>query len=380
MGRFSRAARSSVLVLSVAALLPVLGASAAGAATAPGAATGSGHAGTARKVTTVTWHKLRLLHGWKSSRSSTPNVANVAYAISGGVVYLDGTVHQPGGSNDEFAVLPRAARPRHDLFIPVFTGSGTGTPGTLLIMPDGSMRAYSGGAQLLTSLAAVSFPVAGTRWHALKLLNGWKTAIHNLGAAAPGYAVIGGVVHLTGSAAGGTLETELALLPKGDRPSHDLYLPVYNFGGTEGEILVETSGAVFSFGGSASSQVSLDSLSFPAAGARGIRWHKLPLTAAWASSQLQYETGDPAYAVVGPIVYLAGSMHFKPSVKAGSAIFSELPKAIRPVHNVNKLEYTYQNSTGGVTLAGIFGLASSDPASNAENYTSLAGFSFPRSS
>lgn len=374
MGRFSRAARSPVLALSIAALLAALGASAAGAATAPG------HASAARKVTTVTWHKLGLLHGWKSARSKVLDVANAGYAISGGVVYLDGAVHQPSGSNDEFAVLPRAARPRHDLFIPVLTGSGTGTPGTLLIMPDGSVRAYSGGAQLLTSLAAVSFPVGGTRWHALKLRGGWKTAIHNLGAAAPAYSVIGGVVHLTGSAAGGSLGTELALLPEGARPSHDLYLPVYNFGGTEGEVLVEPSGAVISFGGSASSQVSLDSLSFPAEGARGFRWHKLPLSPAWASSQLQYGTGDPAYAIVGPIIYLTGSLHFKPSVPAGSAIFSDLPKAIRPVHNVSKLEYAFENATAGVTLSGLFGLAASDPASSAQDYTSLAGFSFPRSS
>ena len=374
MGLFSRTARSSVLVLSIAALLPVLGASAAGAA-AP-----AGHAGAARNVTTVTWHKLGLLHGWKSSRSSTLNVASSAYAISGGVVYLDGTVHQPSGSNDEFAVLPRAGRPRHDLFIPILTGTGTGMPGTLLIMPDGSMRAYSGGAQVLTSLAAVSFPAGSTRWHALKLRNGWQPAIHNLGAAAPACTVIGGVVHLSGSAAGGTLGTELAVLPKGARPSHDLYLAAYDFGGTEGEILVEPSGAVFSFGGSAASQVSLDSLSFPADGARAFRWHKLPMSAAWASSQLQFGTGDPAYAIVGPIIYITGSMHFKPSVPAGSAIFSKLPSAIRPAHTVSKLEYAFDDSTGGLTLAGPFGLAASDPATDAQEYTSLAGFSYPRNS
>jgi hypothetical protein len=322
----------------------------------------------------VTWHRLRLLHGWKTGHTKLFNLATPAYAISGGVVYLDGGVKQPAGSNDEFAVLPRAARPKHDLFITVFSGDGTGTPGTLLILPNGTMRAYSGGARTITMLSAVSFPVATAKWHSLKLINGWKKAIPNLGAAAPSYFVSHGIVYLTGSAAGGSSLAPLAYLPRAARPAHREYLPSYEFGGAEGRVYISQSGAIYSFGTAGQTQSSLDAESFPAVG-QALTWHSLKLTSGWHSTQSVYQTGNPAYAVVGPIVYLNGGMQQAP----GGALFAFLPKAIAPPHTLDRQVDTYGGTTGSVSLSNI-GIASSTPATYAQEFTSLAGIAYPRNS
>ena len=117
-------------------------------------------------------------------------------------------------------------------------------------------------------------------------------------------------------------------------------------------------------------------MSFPTAGA-DLRWHKLTLAAAWSSSQGTYRTGDPEYAVSGPVTYLSGSMHY---TSGGSAVFADIPKAAQSVHELIRQVYTYAGSTGGITLAPSFGIASSNPPSLAQGYTSLAGISYLRNS
>lgn len=65
-------------------------------------------------VTGVTWHKLTLINGWTSSQN-VYGTGNPRYAISGGVVYLSGSLH--AGTSTSFAVLPKAARPAHWLYM-----------------------------------------------------------------------------------------------------------------------------------------------------------------------------------------------------------------------------------------------------------------------
>jgi hypothetical protein len=80
------------------------------------------------------------------------------------VVYLSGSVYQPSGSNQIFAVLPKGARPAHALYIKVmvYTPDNVTHAGTVLIEPDGAVWAYSltaSDAQQYTSLAGICFPL-----------------------------------------------------------------------------------------------------------------------------------------------------------------------------------------------------------------------------
>jgi hypothetical protein len=75
-------------------------------------------------------------------------------------VSLSGVLEQPGGGNSEFAVLPKAARPKHYMWIEAITEGGT--IGGVEIKPNGVMIAYNNTpayAQAFTSLAGISYPV-----------------------------------------------------------------------------------------------------------------------------------------------------------------------------------------------------------------------------
>ena len=64
-------------------------------------------------LTGLTWHPLTLLNGWQSGESSF-STGDPAWAVKNGIVYLSGSLVQPGGgtaASSEFAVLPPAARP-----------------------------------------------------------------------------------------------------------------------------------------------------------------------------------------------------------------------------------------------------------------------------
>ena len=108
-------------------------------------------------------HKLALDNGWVSAQGLW-TTGDPSYSVSNGVVYLSGSLRQPTGNNQIFAVLPKAARPAHDLYIKVmvYTPGGVVQAGTVQIDPDGAMWAYAledGNAQMFTSLAGISFPL-----------------------------------------------------------------------------------------------------------------------------------------------------------------------------------------------------------------------------
>jgi hypothetical protein len=356
----------------------LIGGLAAGTARAASGTSAQQHP-TAAAVTTVTWHRLALRNGWRSSRSKSYSVANPSYTVIGGIVYLDGSLHQSYRSATEFAVLPRGARPAHKVFLTVLSGSvGPGVPGTVEIEPNGVMRATSaaGTARKLTSLEAVSFPAAGAHRTSLKLLNGWQSGSKALGTGDPAYTVRSGIAYLSGSLSTTSgSSTQFAKLPRNVRPRSVLYLAVYANGGSAGDLVIEPSGVIYdtSYG-----QIALDGVSYPTAAAK-LSWHKLKLSTGWTSSQSSYSTGDPEYAVAGPIVYLAGSMYFNTSPAGNSSIFAAIPKAAQPLNLIVRQVYTNQDSTGALVLA-TFGIAGSNPSSNAEEFTSLAGISYPRNS
>jgi hypothetical protein len=110
-------------------------------------------------ATKIAFHRLKLINGWQSSQNAF-DTGNPAYGIRDGIVYLSGSVHQAKVGNTEFAVLPKGARPTHDLYLTVYTFQGT--TGTLRVEPNGQLLAISStntASQDYTSLAAVCFPV-----------------------------------------------------------------------------------------------------------------------------------------------------------------------------------------------------------------------------
>src|SRR5262245_22896184 len=172
----------------------------------------------------VTWHALALKNGWKSSQRQF-TTGNPSWAVKGGVVYLSGSLHQPSGFNDQFAVLPLAARPSHALYISVYTLNGS--HGTLYIQPHGKMFAYGGSARGFTSLAGVSFPARSMAQHRLALRNGWNSSQFRWNTGDPSYAVRNGVVYLSGSLHQRVGASDrFALLPAAARPARNMYITV----------------------------------------------------------------------------------------------------------------------------------------------------------
>jgi hypothetical protein len=153
MGWRSLAAQTPALVISVLALAFSLG----GAAYASTQLDGNG-----TTSNSVTFQPLTLINGWTSA-NGTYDTGDPSVGILKGVVYLSGSLVQSTPGGVEFAKLPSAYRPAHNLYITVYTDSDTS--GTLYIGTNGDMQAYSSGAcgsgstaECYTSLASVSFP------------------------------------------------------------------------------------------------------------------------------------------------------------------------------------------------------------------------------
>ncbi|TVY99020.1 hypothetical protein EAS64_42000 [Trebonia kvetii] len=145
-------------------------------------------------ATTMKSHKLALENGWVSSQSVW-GTGNPSYEVSGGVVYLSGSMEADG--QHLAAVLPTVARPKHVLYVQVYNYGGT--PGWLEIFPNGNLEAFGPAAKSYTSLAGVSFPTATAAWKAFKLEDGWTSAAGKFHTYGPAWTVINGIVYFTGS-------------------------------------------------------------------------------------------------------------------------------------------------------------------------------------
>src|SRR5215469_2930598 len=210
----------------------------------------------------MTMHKLNLEFGWQSSQSQK-NTGDPSYTISNGVAYLSGSLHQPSGSDPVFAVLPKAARPSHVMYIGVYTDAGA--IGEIAVETNGTLEALGAHARSFTSLAGVSYPVAKTARHKLTLWTGWTSDLSTLQTGDPSYSLIGGVVYLSGAATSGQGRSEVfAVLPKGARPTHTLYIKAYRGFNPVGVFRIAKNGRIFAYTvPPADGFASLDSVSFP---------------------------------------------------------------------------------------------------------------------
>jgi len=188
---------------------------------------------------------LALRYGWKSSQRQYDS-GNPAYNVSRGVVYLSGSLHQSAGTDAIFAFLPKAARPAHIMYLAMYTNAGT--IGQLVVDPDGALQAYGTGARAFTSLAGVSYPIAGTTAHKLALTTGWTSEGPTLHTGDPAYSVVGGVVYLSGAMRQSMgASDQFAVLPLAARPTHTLYIKVWMTIFITGTLQIDPNGDISAY-------------------------------------------------------------------------------------------------------------------------------------
>jgi hypothetical protein len=319
----------------------------------------------------LSWHRLKLIHGWRSAHADD-DTGNPAWAVRDGIVYLSGSLGQPHGSNAEFAVLPRPARPGHWLWLAT---SAADVVGGIGIEAKGPMLEGASNEQEFLSLAGISYPAAGTPARKLHLKTGWKLQEPAADVGAPSYSTVGGVVYLSGGlhnrTAGGAF---FAVLPKGARPAHVEYIVVPSGGWVPVTLRVERDGRMYLDNGPVKKFVSLAGVSFPVVKSG---WHDLTLLNGWQSPQLTYRTGTPSYRVSGGVVYLAGAV----DQSAGTDVIAVLPASARPKHTLFISTYTFAGAIGTLLIAPDGSVSvSGNPQSLAQAFTSLAGISFPAGS
>lgn len=204
---------------------------------------------------------MTLINGWHSEQTAW-NTGAPGYVVRSGIVYLTGALG--GGSNSEFTVLPKAARPSRVEYLSVYTFGGT--HGTLVIKPNGLATASSGDAASFTSLSGVSYPAASVGHTKIHLINGWHSEQGVWNSGDPGFTVRGGVVYLSGSLATAGSNETFGVLPKGARPSHLLYIQTYTESDTIGTVFIDPNGTIEAYStprANAEAYTSLARISFP---------------------------------------------------------------------------------------------------------------------
>jgi hypothetical protein len=366
MDRSRTRVRRATLLAAPALLSLALGSAASAAASASPSAAGRAPV-SASASAGVTWHALALKNGWKSAQH-LDTTGNPAWAVKGQVVYLSGSLYQPSGSSHEFAVLPAAARPSHAMYITNYTVDGT--HGHLYAKPNGQLFAYGADAASFFSLAGISFPARSMAQHRLALLNGWNSSQLRWNTGDPSYALHNGVVYLSGSLHQRVGSSSVfARLPVAARPSHNLYITVDTFDATIGVVYIKPDGTMQAYSGEARSFTSLAGISFPV----GPLATTLMLLNGWQSSDPDFSTGDPAYAVVGGVVYLSGSLNL-PSGSNG--VFAQLPPSARPAHWLYMKIYANNGAVGSLVVQPS-GELEIFLGSSSELFSSLATISYP---
>jgi hypothetical protein len=135
-------------------------------------------------------------------------------------------------------------------------------PSPALIVSCLALFAALGGG----AYAATSSGTSGIHFTSAKLQNNWQSGHKtNPTDAPPGYAKDSvGVVHLRGDIFGGLNNTTAFVLPKGLRPNHVVYTPIYTASGALGYVLIQPNGKVIPFDGNVNGFAALDGVSFVA--------------------------------------------------------------------------------------------------------------------
>jgi hypothetical protein len=265
---------------------------------------------------------LTLLNGWTNAPYST---SDAQVEKINGIVHLKGAIATTG-TNDEPFVLPSGFRPSNYVYIPVDLCGATN--GRLLIYPSGAVyveveNGVWSDAQCFTSLDGASFAVNSSGFATLPLINGWTNYGGGVGNA--GVKNINGIVHFRGAISTSGTNTEAFVLPSGDRPSHEVYIPVDMCDATKGRIYINPNGAVNVQAETAFSNAqcftSLDGAWFAKTGSG---FSALPLINGWYDGP--YSTGTAEAAIKNGVVYLKGAI----ATSGSNAEPFVLPPSLRP--------------------------------------------------
>ena len=238
-------------------------------------------------------------------------------------------------------------------------------------------------AAAVASVALGSGVVAGAsaasasidcQWQSLSLQNGWHSEQSDWNSGDPAYCIDSGYVYLSGSLAqsGTDRDSFFAQLPQWAAPASNTHLSVYTYGGTTGAVTIYKNGAMYAWGGKATSFTSLAGISWPIA-ALGTGQLLTPLENGYKSADSQWGTGDPSYHINDGVVHLSGSLNGQ---AASSWYFATLPPAARPDHSVMMDTYTYQGNVGMVFVRNDGPIGTTGGWAG-QQYTSLAGITYP---
>ena len=345
-------------VCAAAVTLPLFGAAAAQAA-----------------PTTAAFARLTLVHGWANYGNGT---ASAAVASINGIVHLKGGI-KTSGTNPVPFTLPVADRPARNVYVPVALCGGDN--GRLDITPSGVVNVETEGganwsnAQCFTSLDGVSFARSASSFTPLTLHNGWVK--YGFGTASPAARNISGIVHLEGAMQTKGTNQVAFTLPKGDRPTLRIFVPVDLCDATNGDLFIQPDGSVTveAEGGDWSNAqcfTSLDGVSFaPSASS----FARLTLQNSWTSTGLA--SASPAVRLISGIVHLEGDMY----TNGINPVPFTLPASFRPAHNV-VVKVALCGRDSGDLIIGPGGEATVQAGggnwTNAQCQTSLDGVWFAR--
>jgi len=220
------------------------------------------------------------------------------------------------------------------------------------------------------------------QWQPLSLQNGWHSEQSAWNSGDPAYCIDSGYVYLSGSLAQSGIDKDsfFAQLPQWAAPASNTHLSVYTYGGTTGAVTIYKNGAMYAWGGKATSFTSLAGISWPIA-ALGTGQLLTPLQNGWQSADSQWGTGDPSYHINDGVVHLSGSLD-QPGTSWWT--FSQMPEAARPAHDQFIDVYAYGGAVGVLQVNNSFsngpdggGEIGAGNGAAADMFTSLAGVTYP---
>ena len=204
------------------------------------------------------------------------------------------------------------------------------------------------------------------------LLNGWTNYGFGTGQAA--HAFQAGFSHLRGAIKNGTSPIAF-ILPAGERPNANVYLPVNLWNATKGRLRIEANGtvSVSAEGGAfaiAQGVTSLEGVSFAVNPISGLV--PLALQNGWTGGP--FGTRPAAAIKIDNVVRLVGAV----ANGTSSTIFT-LPAGMAPSADVYLPVDLYGGSKGRIKIntAGTATVQAEGPFSNAQGFTSLEGVAFP---
>jgi hypothetical protein len=313
--------------------------------------------------------QLALINGWYNAPYST---SNAEVQTVSGIVHFKGAIASIASDSEPF-VLPKAFRPKTDVYIPVDLCNAQN--GRLYIQPSGDVYIQSENsftnAECFTSLDGASFALNGSGYTELSLINGWYNAPYSTSNAE--VKKINGVVHFKGALASIADNAEAFVLPKAYWPKTYVYIPVDLCNATNGRLYIQPTGEVYvqaeTYFSNAECFTSLDGAWFVASdsGAKA-----LDLVNGWIGAP--YGTSAAKAEKSSGIVYFQGSIET-------SGDYTEplvLPSSMIPQTSVY-VPVDLCNATKGrlyIQPNGVVTVQAETTFADAQCFTSLDGVSF----